>query len=55
MLEFISIDFIVSGLILAVLINASPIGSKFIDAGLVGCGRVNDGLLVAVVDPAISW
>jgi len=55
MQEFISIDFIVTGLVLAVFISASPIGSKFIDAGLVGCGRVNGGLLVAVVDPAISW
>jgi hypothetical protein len=53
--EFISIDFIVSGLVLAVFISASPIGSKFIDAGLVGCGRVNGGLLASVVDPAISW
>jgi len=53
--EFISIDFIVSGLVLAVFISASPIGSEFIDASLVGCGRVNGGLLLAVVDPAISW
>jgi hypothetical protein len=42
-------------LLVAVFISASSIGSKFINAGLVGCGRVNGGLLVAVNDAAISW